>query len=248
MELYYTDEISGGRIVLAEDEFRHCCKVMRHSEGAVINVIDGSGTLFKCRIVTVTSSRAEAEVVDMKKDFGSHGYRLSMAVAPTKNMDRYEWFLEKAVEMGIDACIPVITARSERKVIKTERLQRVALSAVKQSLKGKMPDISVAVPYRNFLEMMSSCSGLKVIAYCGTDYEKHDLSAFISLNEEIFYEDGLTVLIGPEGDFSEEEVRMAVESGFVPVSLGRSRLRTETAALVAVSAAYLAFSRTVAIP
>ena len=138
MELFYSQEISGNFCSLDEQESRHCVKVLRHKCGDIINVIDGEGTLMECRIVEASRS-VKLEIISLTQNFGSHGYYLQMAVSPTKNIDRYEWFLEKATEIGIDSIVPAIGDHSERKVINAERCGRILLSGAKQSLKGAVP-------------------------------------------------------------------------------------------------------------
>lgn len=247
MELFYADRVADGLFELRDDEFRHCCKVLRHKAGDTVFVIDGSGDLFECVVDGVYSSRAELSVRSVTENFGSHAYSLCAAVAPTKNSDRYEWFLEKAVEMGLDRCVPLVCEHSERRSVKAERLERVALSAAKQSLKGKVPEISPETGFRDFVSSMSRFSGVKAIAYCGDEYPKvpfHDLlcgKSSASANADV--SEGVVFLIGPEGDFSSEEVAAAVEAGFVPVTLGSSRLRTETAAVLSVAAVYMVLGK-----
>lgn len=281
-----------------EQESRHCVKVLRHKTGDIINVIDGEGSLMECRIVEA-SKRVSLEVISSKPDFGSHNYCLQMAVCPTKNIDRYEWFLEKSTEIGIDTIVPVIGDHSERKVINSERCERILLSAAKQSLKGRVPVLAECCTVKDFIKGKSeqqsreaagcgnrgdcsdggSCSDgcgvgemkrgycdklsgreLKLIAYCGeatkvsvqeavAAYMK-ELAELLPSNDQDNDGTGskvttginprITILIGPEGDFSQGEVDLAIQHGFVPVHLGNSRLRTETAAVVACSWVYSA--------
>ena len=164
---------------------------------------------------------------------------MNMAVCPTKNNDRFEWFVEKATELGVDVVSPVIGERSERKVFKAERSRKIALSAMKQSLKAKLPLVEEPVSVRDFILGHSGDSGVKMICYC---FEGETLRRSIKdVLEGLPSDSAVTVLIGPEGDFSPEEARLAVGHGFVPVHLGPSRLRTETAAVTAVTACYLHF-------
>ena len=164
---------------------------------------------------------------------------MNMAVCPTKNNDRFEWFVEKATELGVDVVSPVIGERSERKVFKAERSRKIALSAMKQSLKAKLPLVEEPVSVRDFILGHSGDSGVKMICYC---FEGETLRRSIKdVLEGLPSDSAVTVLIGPEGDFSPEEARLAVGHGFVPVHLGPSRLRTETAAVTAVTTCYLHF-------
>ena len=242
MELFFANEIREGMVILEGDEFRHCCKVLRNKEGDIVHAIDGKGLLMECRIASVSSSMAEAEILSSTTGFGAHGYRLAVAAAPTKNNERYEWFLEKAVEMGIDRCIPLICEHSERKTIKKDRLERIVLSAAKQSLKAELPEIDDPMAFKEAIKEYSAFEGIKAIAYCGEEYRREELATVISANMKRIKDIGMIILIGPEGDFSKEEAALAASSGFVPVSIGRSRLRTETAAMVAVAAVYAGMS------
>lgn len=237
MEVFYSRQIRDGHCRLDREESSHCVRVMRHRAGDVIHVIDGEGTLYSCTLVVADPELAEARVDEVEPDWGAHPYHLTMAVCPTKNMDRYEWFAEKATECGIDAIIPVIGERSERRQFKPERLRRILLSASKQSLKGAVPVVGEPVSVRDFISGTSDREdALRLICCC---FEGE--APRISINDAIdgFHGRDIIVLIGPEGDFSREEAASAMESGYVPVHLGASRLRTETAALTAVEAVYL---------
>jgi len=234
MELFYSRDIAGGICRLDQDESGHCIKVLRHRSGDEINVIDGCGTLHRCRITSDSHKGVEAIVLESTDGWGSHPYRLHMAVCPTKNNDRYEWFVEKACEIGVDEISPVIGEHSERKIFKTSRAEKILISAAKQSLKASVPVVNEPVPVKDFIR--SSSEGLRMIAYC---FEDENIPRK-SIKEVLEGHDGsdITVMIGPEGDFSREEAELALASGFVPVHLGASRLRTETAALTAVAAVY----------
>ena len=227
----------GGTMRLEEDEATHCVKVLRHREGDEINVIDGEGSLYHCRILSASPKSVEAGILDSVPDFGAHPYHLTMAVCPTKNLDRYEWFAEKATEIGVDVIVPVIGDRSERRVLKRERLERIVVSAAKQSLKGAVPQVRDSVSVKDFILGSADNKGIKLICYC-IDKEERRQSICDAL-DSCPDNKNVTVLIGPEGDFSTEEVDMALEHGWLPVSLGDSRLRTETAAVVAATAVYL---------
>ena len=180
-------------------------------------------------------------VLDKTENWGSHPYNLHMAVCPTKNNDRYEWFAEKACEIGLDEVSPVIGEHSERRVFKTARIEKILVSAAKQSLKGAVPVVNEPVPVKEFIRDCSSASesSLKLIAYCFED----ETVPRRSIKEVLQTYEGqdIVVLIGPEGDFSHEEAELAIANGFIPVHLGDSRLRTETAALTAVAAAYFRY-------
>lgn len=243
MELFYSEDIHGSFLKLGEEESRHCIKVLRHREGDEISVIDGKGSLYRCRIVSGLDRVTEAEILDTTGHWGAHPYRLEMAVCPTKNMDRYEWFAEKACEIGVDSIVPVIGDHSERKVLKADRLRKILLSATKQSLKAEIPEVGETVPVRGYITSLSGQEGtLKLIACCFEDGSRPRISIKEALSGIPQGCGKISVLIGPEGDFSREEVALAISCGFIPVHLGPSRLRTETAALAAVAAVYSRFS------
>lgn len=235
MEIFYSNDIEGQVCRLDREESVHCVKVLRHKEGDEIFVMDGRGSLFTCTLTDASPNGASALVKGEQKGWGSHPYHLTMAVCPTKNADRYEWFAEKATEMGLDCIVPVIGEHSERKVFKTDRLKRILLSASKQSLKGTIPEVEEPVDLKQFIKSLDD-GCLKLIACCFEGRTPRE-----SVNDVLrdFKGDRIVILIGPEGDFSEEEVSTAVECGFKPIHLGPSRLRTETAALTAVAAVYL---------
>ncbi len=262
MELFFSAEMANGLCTLTEEESRHCAKVLRHTVGDTINVIDGSGALYTCKILEC-GKKVVCSVENVQEGFGAHRYNLTMAVCPTKNIDRYEWFLEKATEMGLDTVVPVIGEHSERRIIKPERLEKILVSAAKQSLKGAVPVLQEAVPVKQFIKEAASYPGVKLIAYCG-EREKVTLAQAVAqacaeadvqvgaqagaLDTGIDFAAGdtrpvftlphITILIGPEGDFSPAEVDAAIAAGFKPLTLGESRLRTETAAVAAVAGVY----------
>lgn len=272
MEIFYSNDIDAGLVTLPAEESGHCIKVLRHRVGDAVSVIDGEGTLYRCVLIDADSRAAVARIEEAVPSFGSHPYRLVMAVCPTKNADRYEWFAEKATEMGVDEIVPVIGDHSERKAFKTERLSRIVLSAAKQSLKARLPVIREAVPVSEFIRRAgvpdagdSGAASLKLICYCDSSLPrdrrvgiKDALAALVSQRSPVtddaaslrevrtvqdtnFSFPEIYVLIGPEGDFSQEELDLAFSRGWQPVHLGDSRLRTETAALAAVAAVYFNF-------
>jgi 16S rRNA (uracil1498-N3)-methyltransferase len=236
MELFYSNDIEGGICRLDKDESGHCAKVLRHRCGDEISVIDGCGALYKCRITCDNPKGVEAIVLTCEENWGGHPYNLHMAVCPTKNNDRYEWFAEKACEVGLDRISPVIGEHSERRIFKTPRLEKILVSAAKQSLKAAVPAVSEPVSVKEFIQESADTDALKLIAYCFED----ERVPRRSIKEVLEGFDGtdIIVMIGPEGDFSKAEAEMALEHGFIPVHLGASRLRTETAALTAVEAVY----------
>lgn len=238
MELFYSRDIDGSICRLDADESGHCIKVLRHKAGDEISVIDGCGNLYRCRITSDSHKGVEAAVLSVEEGWGAHPYRLHLAVCPTKNNDRYEWFAEKACELGFDELSPVIGEHSERRVLKTARVEKVLISAAKQSLKASVPSVNEPVSVREFI-----CSApedaLKMIAYCFED-ERVPRRSIKEVLDSYSGRD-IVVMIGPEGDFSKAEAELALEHGFIPVHLGASRLRTETAALTAASAVYFRY-------
>lgn len=251
MELFYSNDISSSLVRLDREESSHCIKVLRHRVGDRIDIMDGEGTLMECRIVDADPRQTSAIVERLIPDFGSHGYRLEMAVCPTKNMARYEWFAEKATEVGLDCLVPVVGEHSERRSLNAERLWRIMLSAAKQSLKARVPSLSGQVSVSDYLGS-APVDALRLIAYCDESLEIADRKSIYEVLAESDLKsaeaDGvlagasrkpeICILIGPEGDFSQNEVSLARKLGWKPVHLGGSRLRTETAALAAAMAVY----------
>lgn len=212
--------------VLPESDSQHCCKVLRMQAGDCIEIIDGRGSLYKCRITTAHHKRTEVEIVERVDLPPVWPFNITVAVAPTKHLDRMEWMVEKLVEIGVNRIVPIRCMRSERKEIKTERLEKIAVSAMKQSLKAVLPRIDEMMPLAAFLSSVDK-SDQRFVAYCD-DWVERKLLA-----REYRHGESVAVLIGPEGDFSPEEIKMTIDEGFIPVTLGDNRLRTETAALVA---------------
>lgn len=239
MELFYSKDIEEDICRLDQDESTHCIRVLRHRCGDLISVIDGDGNLYECQIEADSPKGAVARIVKTIPDWGSHPYKLHLAVCPTKNMDRYEWFAEKACEVGLDILSPVFGEHSERRVLKPQRLEKILVSAAKQSLKAKVPVVSEPLTVKEFIDAHKDDDSLKLIAYCFEDESHPRVSVKDVLNKYQGRE--VVVMIGPEGDFSESEAAAAMESGFIPVHLGTSRLRTETAALTAAEAVYFRY-------
>ena len=247
MELFFCADISSGARVLDAQESGHCVKVLRHRAGDMIHVIDGQGNLYACRIVSADPRAASFEVEQVIEGYGSHPYRLTMAVAPPKNIDRFEWFCEKATEIGVDGIVPLVGDYSERKVFKGDRCERILVSAAKQSHKGAVPSLAPLTPVREFLGRDFAPGTHKYICYCGDveGVEKIHISQALDIAGGSSSAEAdaalpeFVVMIGPEGDFSREEMALAVERGWQLISLGDSRLRIETAALTATAAVYL---------
>lgn len=226
MQLYFIAPIAVPvpcQINLDSEESFHCIKVLRMKVGETIHLTDGIGNLYEGQILAQDTKSCPVMLTSVKPDFGKRPFRLHLAVAPTKNMARFEWFLEKATEIGIDEITPLICEHSERVQIRIDRLQKIILSAAKQSLKTYLPVLHEAIKFDDFIKLDHHAS--RFVAYV----EEHQ-----PINLKVAYQQGdCTVLIGPEGDFSRKEMDLATKSGFNPVSLGPSRLRTETAAIVA---------------
>lgn len=226
MHLFYTQTIQNNSLELTDEEFRHCIKVLRHTVGDEIAVTDGNGTLYTAQIAQVGKHQCTATIVQ-SQHYKPVAHHLHIAIAPTKNTDRIEWAVEKLVEIGVSKISFVQCEHSERKVLKTDRLQKIAISAIKQSLKFYMPAIEELTPLKTFVENINKNQNL-FIGYCETEQTAY-------LPTQPFTQQQTVVLIGPEGDFSPAEVELAKQAGFAPISLGQSRLRTETAAIVAAT-------------
>lgn len=224
MHLFYTPDIQSNSYTLNEEESKHCSKVLRLNTGDLVFLIDGKGGFYKAEIVSVTKKHVELNVLSKQTEHGKRNHYLHLAIAPTKNIDRLEWFLEKATEIGIDEITPIICERSERKIIKEERLEKVITAAVKQSLTAYHPQLNSPVALSNFVALPTASA--KLIAHCMEGDKQY-------INELLKPSQPSIVLIGPEGDFSPAELALALKNGYQAVSLGHTRLRTETAALVA---------------
>ncbi|MDV7140087.1 16S rRNA (uracil(1498)-N(3))-methyltransferase [Maribacter sp. TH_r10] len=225
MQLFYYPKLdnSTAQFVFTPEESHHIVKVLRKKENDTLLITNGKGRIFEAKILLADAKKCKAQITSTKKKHRKM-YWFHLVVAPTKSNDRFEWFLEKATEIGIDEITPIICDRSERKVIKPERMEKVLQSAMKQSMQAYLPKLNPAVTYNEFIEQERE--GLLFIAHCEDD-EKMELKRRVAPDKDI------TILIGPEGDFSRNEIDKAYEKGFLPVSLGQNRLRTETAAIVA---------------
>lgn len=221
---FYAPEIET-RLVLPESDSQHAIRVLRMKQGDHLEAIDGRGHLFECVIVDPHSKHTGVEIISRTDQPLSWRQHITVAVAPTKHLDRMEWMVEKLTEIGVNRIIPLLCRRSERKEIKVERLQKIAVSAMKQSLKSVLPEILPMTPIRQVVDGYRDCQ--RFVAYCDKDTPRLDLPHIYSPQSDV------AVMIGPEGDFSPEEISHALESGWQPVTLGDNRLRTETAAIVA---------------
>ena len=225
MQLFYNATINEATETFSFDreESKHIIKVLRKKDGDILFVTNGLGFLFKTEIILASDSKCTVQIVSFDKATPAP-FQLNLVVAPTKMNDRYEWFLEKATEIGIQEITPIICDRSERKVINIERFEKIILSAMKQSNELYLPKLNPAISFKEFMKQKNK--GLQLIAHC-EETDKKTLKSVLQSNTDV------TILIGPEGDFSEKEIALALEQNYIPVSLGNTRLRTETAAVVA---------------
>lgn len=224
MQVFYTPKIKKITYQLTEEESKHAVKVLRLEAGDEICMIDGVGGLYYGIIDDPNPKKCIIRVIEKIEQYNRRNYTLHIAIAPTKNIDRLEWFLEKATEIGIDEITPLLCQRSERKTIKTERLEKIILSAMKQSVKAYKPKLNELTSFNNFVS--NKIDGACFIAHCGENPKP-------SLKSKLVNKQKLTILIGPEGDFTEEEIQLARQNNFEEIHLGKSRLRTETAGIVA---------------
>lgn len=277
-ELFYTSDIEGDIARLSEEESVHCVRVLRHREGDEVFVADGKGTLLRCTLLDASAKGATLRVLEATPEYGRRPYRLVLAVCPTKNNDRYEWMAEKATEIGVDEIVPLIGEHSERRVFRKDRIERVVLSAAKQSLKAYLPEVQDVMSVSEFI---CGCrSDVRLIAHCEKGLTRISITEALGKAAAIAYCEKklartstgapgeaaaiahcekeptrtstgalgeaaakeICILIGPEGDFSAGEIALAQSSGFTAVHLGPSRLRTETAGVLAAAAVYLTFA------
>lgn len=229
MNIFFCNQISNNQAVLDKVESGHAIRVLRMKSGDTVHFIDGKGSFYEGVILDPNPKSVTIQITSVQAE-NDRPYYLHLAVAPTKNTDRFEWMLEKSTELGIDRITPLSCARSERKTLRHDRSMKVILSAVKQSLKARLPLLDEMTPFDHLIRQ--EFSGEKLIAHC-LDKPKTSVSDWIRTGNRFL------ILIGPEGDFSQEEISQATAQGFKGISLGNSRLRTETAALVACGAIYL---------
>lgn len=233
IQFYSPDIETTGR--LDESDSAHCVRVLRKKEGDEIVVVDGKGSRFICIITEAHPKHTQLEIQSKESVVREWDSDIILAVAPTKHSDRMEWMLEKVTEIGLDKVVLVKCARSERKEMKVSRLEKVMVSAMKQSLKATLPEIGEIVSFKEFIKSIpTDCQ--KFFGYCDDSIERIDFAAIYDPKCPV------VIMIGPEGDFSPEEVEMAIANGFVPVTFGNTRLRTETAALYGVTAAHVVAS------
>jgi len=229
MNLFYTPALTGEVYILNEEESNHIIRVLRFRSGDHVFLTDGNGNFFKAEITNNNPKGCQLKITETIREYGKKNYHLHIAIAPTKNIDRFEWFLEKATEIGVDEITPLICEHSERREIKTERLQKVIIAAMKQSVKAYLPKLNEIVAFRTFISGTASESNGKFI--CSAEAGKINF-----LQNRYQKGSDAMILIGPEGDFSKEEIESVLKNNFEAVSLGESRLRTETAGIVSCHA------------
>lgn len=220
MHIFYKPEIQSNELFLDEDESKHCIRVLRLKPEDIVYLVDGVGGFYHARIVEANPKNCKVFVYQKFNDYGKRNYSLTIAIAPTKNIERFEWFIEKACEIGIDRIIPIICQQSERKVIKLDRLNKIIIEAIKQSQQAYLPVLFDLTTYKTLMQL--EFTGKKFIAYCNDENR-------LFLKDLLKPKESILILIGPEGDFSADEIKQAVNNGYQGVSLGVNRLRTETA-------------------
>jgi 16S rRNA (uracil1498-N3)-methyltransferase len=224
MQLFYLPDIIEGNRQLSEEESMHCVRVLRMKEKDTIKIVDGLGGFYSAKIVKADPKKCLFEIIESVANFGRRNYHIHIAIAPTKNSDRTEWFLEKAVELGVDEISFIKVEHSERKHINPERLKKIAVSAIKQSVKAYLPVIHELITFKEFISHTNERQ--KFVAHLEAGEKKHLKDAAVAKGK-------YCILIGPEGDFSPAEIELATKNKFIPVTLGKSRLRTETAGIAA---------------
>ncbi|MCX6255449.1 MAG: 16S rRNA (uracil(1498)-N(3))-methyltransferase [Bacteroidia bacterium] len=230
MQIFYAPDINGDTYTLDEKESKHCIRVLRMTKGTCVRLIDGKGNLYEGIISNPDPKECKIAITGINKEFEQRNYRLHIAISPLKNPERFEWFIEKSVEIGVDEITPLICRNTEKPGIKKERINNLIISAMKQSLKSAKTILNNPCFFKDFINM--DLKGNLMIAHCNDSFTRNKISEVYLKNENAL------ILIGPEGDFSEEEIASAIEKGYSPVHLGHSRLRTETAGVAACHSVY----------
>ncbi|MFH0842801.1 MAG: 16S rRNA (uracil(1498)-N(3))-methyltransferase [Bacteroidota bacterium] len=230
MQVFYAPDISGKSYALDENESKHIVRVLRMKRGDPVKVIDGKGNMYDGAIAEPDQRRCLIEVHTVHRDFEKRNYRLHIAISPLKNPERFEWFVEKAVEIGIDEITPLICKNTEKTGIKRDRIRKIIFSAMKQSLKAKETILNKPLYFPDFIT--AKPDGILMIAHCNSDTERKKISDVYHKGENA------VIMIGPEGDFSEDEIEASMSNFFTQIHLGSSRLRTETAGIAACHSIY----------
>lgn len=231
MQVFYAPDIDRERYVLDPKESRHIVRVLRMKNGDNVRLIDGKGNLYEGVIEDANQNGCAIKIEKINPNFEKRGYNLHIAISPLKNPERLEWFIEKAVEIGINSITPLKCDRTEKSGIKRERISNIIVSAMKQSIKSQLTELSDQICFDEFIT--KSRPGIKLIAHCDSSFERK------GINEAYIKGENATIVIGPEGDFSREEITLALEHGYTSIHLGTSRLRTETAGIAACHSIYL---------
>ncbi len=230
MQIFYAPDISGDTFALDENESKHLIRVLRMTKGTVVRLIDGRGNLYEGVISIPDAKRCIIDIRSRIENFEKRDYRLHIAISPLKNPERFELFIEKSVEIGIDEITPLLCRNTEKPGIKTNRIENIIISAMKQSLKATLTMLNEPVSFKDFLKTEEE--GKKIIAHCNSGISRSSIKEVCNRNENV------TILIGPEGDFTNDEILSAIEKGYSSVHLGTSRLRTETAGIAACHSIY----------
>jgi len=233
LHIFFINPTNSGSAFLSDEENHHAVKVLRVKESQQAILLDGKGSIYEAEFLHVTNKNSELKIIH-KREQKPRPYSLNIAIAPTKMMERFEWFLEKATEIGIDSITPILTKRTERNIVKMQRMEKIVHAAVKQSQNAFLPKINEMTSFKEFVNQ--SHSGVKLIAHCMDAQKSHLLD--IAANSNV-----ITIMIGPEGDFTEDEIALGLKSNFQAISLGDSRLRSETAGVVACSQVNSAWHR-----
>jgi 16S rRNA (uracil1498-N3)-methyltransferase len=230
MQIFYAPDIMGDSYTLDNNESRHLIRVLRMTKGAEVRLIDGKGNLYEGLISDPDQNRCTIDITGKIADFEKRDYRLHIAISPIKNIERFEWFIEKSVEIGVDEITPLVCKNTEKPGIKSERINNLIVSAMKQSLKATKPVLNEPCTFKDFLK--SDLTGIRMIAHCNASILRTGISDVYSKKENA------VIMIGPEGDFTKDEINLASCKGFKPIHLGKSRLRTETAGVAACHSIY----------
>jgi 16S rRNA (uracil1498-N3)-methyltransferase len=230
MQVFYAPDITGDSYTLDENESKHSIRVLRMKRGMQVKLIDGKGNLYEGIIAEPDQKKCIIKVESVTRNFEARNYRLHIAISPLKNPERFEWFVEKSVEIGVDEITPLLCRNTEKPGIKPDRIRNIIISAMKQSLKSRATVLNEACTFADFARPDHRGTGM--IAHCSSKTERSNIAEVYAKGKDAI------ILIGPEGDFSEDEIAMAVRRGFIPVHLGRSRLRTETAGVAACHSVY----------
>jgi len=230
MQIFYAPDIAGNAYTLDERESGHCIRVLRMKSGTPVQIIDGRGNLYDAVIVNPDPKKCSLSITGVREDFETRNYRLHIAISPLKNYERFEWFIEKSVEIGVDEITPIICNNTEKPGIKRERINNLIISAMKQSLKSTLTVLNEPCGFQEFISR--EYFARRMIAHCNEEPSRRMIGEVCQKGNDSL------VLIGPEGDFSPAEIDAAVSRGFLPVHLGKSRLRSETAGIAACYSVY----------